>query len=318
MVSSLHGHISKRQKQQQAAMEEVKKRVRKLSRKLSVSSRSEFGNLNEEDNHGAPLSSKSRSGSLKKISNIVPESPTPYSLKIPQKILILSLTNSGFQKQNINNLEYLLTWSILCELVALGRATTAPYKPKRKISSLVQQYRLVVNDSSSTGNEILDMLLYSILDKDYENKSIAEILKEIVQADFNRKLTEKLLTNLVEAGILKVSKNVNLGFFSFGSFPLTDKSIKSEIRQEISDAVVRSTNSMAPVMYALAFLLKSQGVLDAEINKSFKDESVQFITQARKLAQELDQIEMIYQDKEQQIMYEHITHILSEYNRKKY
>ncbi|KAL0485487.1 hrcA [Acrasis kona] len=212
----------------------------------------------------------SKSTKSKRSSLLSPATPTAwfenndYRLTVSQRIIILSLTKSGFLKPSIANLEATVAWAVLCDLIINNKVYTFQCTSKKKLNKT--KYCLCITDSHPVDDPAQNLMLQCIQEaiKKDSKRAIRHIIREICSAGFGKRILDSNIHLLTSMRILKIRKDIKLGFFSLGAFPIQKLETKAEIRRQLNESLNGHTTSD---MYALACLLKCHNMLEKEVAK---------------------------------------------------
>jgi hypothetical protein len=195
---------------------------------------------------------------------------TNHNTTIPEKILLLSLSDQGWIKSGIKDIDLLLLWAVFTELVIRGRIAT--YELKRKALNILatQRYGLDVVSLDPTGNDLYDDVLFALNEKYKQNNSsrIVTYIKGI-RDTFSKTIVTRIVQPLVNARMLRTNRGVDLMVVNLEVYPMVDRTIKDRIRKEICDVLTTiedryhvtsispstPVTGLSPALYALASLL---------------------------------------------------------------
>jgi hypothetical protein len=160
---------------------------------------------------------------------------------LPEELLLFAYDDvTGRPLRNSTNVSYGLAGAVLVELDLAGRIT-------------VLDGRLSVLDRAPVGDPVLDAALERIV-------SVAKPRKpEWFVVRLQSRLRDKVLTRLVERGVLRMERTPVLRVFSVRRYPMVDGGIKSAARAQLERVVVHNGLPDARTA-ALATLLQACGL----------------------------------------------------------
>jgi predicted DNA-binding transcriptional regulator len=184
--------------------------------------------------HTSPNIIKADFGSLARhaSSNVEDFSTKSNELTIAEKIMLLACN------KQVKELEKLLLWSCLCELILSERVSTfliSSDNEPQNTQSVDKKYGMYVFSKRPTGNDIVDEVLQQVIRLSIEKgtKRIADFMREIELGQVGRKITSKVQTQLVQRGILKVKTN----FMLINSYILREQNTEEQIKNEICEVL---------------------------------------------------------------------------------
>jgi hypothetical protein len=196
---------------------------------------------------------------------------TNHEFSIAEKLLLLSLSDQGFFK-SIKNIDLLLLWSVVAELIIMERIET--FELKKKIPFAAQRYGLDIVSTEPTGNDLYDDVLnkLTILYKENNSRRIESYITDI-RNHFSKTIISTVAQPLINSGVLRTNRGVDLMVVNLEVYPIVDKTAKERIRKEICHVLTTiedryhiasmspSTpiDGLSPHMYALAALLYLHG-----------------------------------------------------------
>ncbi|MBK1786412.1 GOLPH3/VPS74 family protein [Prauserella cavernicola] len=168
---------------------------------------------------------------------------------IAEDLLLLVFDDEeGKPLAGVNNLEYSLAGALLIELAMLGRVDVTDESDDGK------QGRLVLRDSSPTGNEALDIALETIAK--VEGRKPKDAVSPLSDGG---KLSGRLLAGLADRGVLRREQGKVLKLFPVTRWPAEDSRHEEATRAELERVLVHGAEP-AERTGALISLLAGMGV----------------------------------------------------------
>ncbi len=164
-------------------------------------------------------------------------------------------------------LEHALAGGVLLDLAFANRIDTDPEK-------------LMIIDSSPTGNPILDRALERI-NQSSDSKNTAEWL-EILSAEQGEMLQEQVIESLIKRGVLERREEKFLWVFRSRRYPMIDGKVQQEARQRVV-GVLFSGDIPDPRDIALICIADACGLLKTVFGESELDEISPRLDQLRKM-----------------------------------
>ena len=164
-------------------------------------------------------------------------------------------------------LEHALAGGVLLDLTFANRIDTDPEK-------------LMIIDSSPTGNPILDRALERI-NQSSDSKNTAEWL-EILSAEQGEMLQEQVIESLIKRGVLERREEKFLWVFRSRRYPMIDGKVQQEARQRVV-GVLFSGDIPDPRDIALICIADACGLLKTVFGESELDEISPRLDQLRKM-----------------------------------
>ena len=164
-------------------------------------------------------------------------------------------------------LEHALAGGVLLDLAFANRIDTDPEK-------------LMIIDSSPTGNPILDRALERI-NQGSDSKNTAEWL-EILSAEQGQMLQEQVIESLIKRGVLERREEKFLWVFRSRRYPMIDGKVQQEARQRVV-GVLFSGDIPDPRDIALICIADACGLLKTVFGESELDEISPRLDQLRKM-----------------------------------
>lgn len=146
--------------------------------------------------------------------------------------------------------------AVLLELANLGRVTPAEEDDNSKDD------RLIVRDSSSTGDSVLDNGLSRLEIKPIKGKRAVELLVKGTR--------DAVLDRLVERGLVRREESKVLGMFPRKSWPVTDTEHENEVRDRLNAVLLRGEDPDAHVG-GLVALLNAVGAIHKVVEGNKKE-----------------------------------------------
>jgi hypothetical protein len=189
----------------------------------------------EESKYHSPLSKQSKnalnSQSLGALS---------YSLlSIPERILVLALTDQGSIRSGLSDIEHVLLYGILAELIIRQRVTTYNLLQNPNAKKSVQRYGLDVINTSTTGIGLFDEILQKINFRYQVKKNVRiESVMESVLEDVSKTLLKRFMLMLCERGILK-RNTLELLIVNYDSYTLLNPHVRGLLCKDIVDVLTK-------------------------------------------------------------------------------
>jgi hypothetical protein len=179
----------------------------------------------------------------------------PNVLTITEMIVIL------VQEKQIKNIEKILLWATLCDLVLHEKISTFDLESEDKLKS----FGIYVFNKKQTGNDIMDEVLDHIVKKN-GSKRIVDVMKD-VESMFGKKIYGQICMNLVCKGIFAIQKTGKI--LKHSTYKLIKQDLEFMLKDEIYNVLVQvekrlrdeidSVSGMDPHMYALIGMLSRHG-----------------------------------------------------------
>jgi hypothetical protein len=149
-----------------------------------------------------------------------------YRITMAERIYLLAHTNSGWQKSGEHDLETLLLWGLLLELIQDRRVKTHELTPRSNTITASQRYGLDVLSDEPTGDSVATELLQQIIHlKKFTNVKRIESIMATVKVP---QLKKKIALAMVEKGLLSKHKIL-------GTFAPCNQHIKKNTRTDICE-----------------------------------------------------------------------------------
>lgn len=247
------------------------------------------------------------------------------SLNIPEKILLLCMTQNGRVKSSVSNLDLLLMWGYMCELALCGRIETFPIQDNSTSSldsnNKKTRYGIRVNGTTPMFDDILGELLDKIMSNNCsrEGLTIAEHVHLLDQEnDETQSMVQRTVNRLCRKGLLIERK-----LLGSTTYPLASTWNKEQIRRDISgvldsvdmeDSSCKSIQGMDAALYALIMLMYGfDNLLTTEVlKKIFGRKDKDIIPTMRLRAYFIIMQHRNWQEGLNSPLYESIYHIVSE------
>lgn len=157
-------------------------------------------------------------------------------------LLLLTDDQSGAPLADSTKLPSALAGAVLLELSLLNRIDVAGE------GELVKRGRLVIRDSSPTGDDILDKALSTLSQR--EGKRPRDVIRHLA-----RGLRDDVYDRLVGRQLVRREEGRILGVFPRNRWPAVDVTHEEALRRDIVEAVIKPSGEQKPNVGALVSLL---------------------------------------------------------------